>query len=377
MNSQQAQITKVYDSLDRLSRQVLDGRSDKVGSIPLASIGQARPNGATPDNMDNRSPARMGAKSKKSFDQLGHHLETFTRAIHLGSKKRCPESPTAIDDSIPRSSSVPSERQKALKEVKAFKYTGDLGNTGQEVRKHPESERSSIDKSLTSAPNPKRDTNPALNLTHGLLFNSPKLPDKSFESPVHLASVNTRSRGADADWETKPRVIKDIAEGDFAHLRTSSVLDSRKPRSAQKEWQDNLSHPNGRNSQRRVHQGAMETFLNVREKPEVASKSDSSDRQEDEVENLGEGQMSTLTPLRLFQTAQLFKQWVSDKGNGQVLAMQQRLPYLKHRSLVVDAPTTLVVLLVLHTTNSTLRCLILLMTLLVYIFYPSESEKSS
>lgn len=372
MNSQQAQITKIYDSIDHLSRQVLDGRSDKVGSIPLAPIEQASPNGATPDNM----VARTEAKSKKSFDQLGHHLDAFTKAIHLGSKKRRLGSPTAIDHSISTPFSVPSERQKTLKEVKALEYTGNLENTGQEVRKYSEIEQSIIDESPSSAPDPKSDTNLPLNLTHGLLLNSPKLPGKSFMSPAYLASENTQSGGADTDQEPNSRGIKDIAEGKIARLETSSVLDSRKPSSAQQKWQDHTSHPKGRNRQTRVHGGATATFLNVRGSSGVASQSDSSDRQEDKAENLDEGQMSTLTPLGLLRAAQLLKQWVSDKGNGQILAVQQRLPYLKHRSLVVDAPTTFVVLLVLHTTNP-LRYLILLITSVVYIFYPSKSEESS
>jgi hypothetical protein len=356
---------------------VLDGRSDKIGSISLVPLEQARPNGATPDDMENRSPARMGTNSKESFDHLGYQLETFPEAIRLDREKRWLGDPTAVDDSFSRPFSVPRELQTTLKEVKALECTRNLGNTGQEVRKHPESEQSIIDESLLSAPDPKRDTNIDLNLTYGLPLNSPKLLGKGFMSPAYLASENTRSRGADTDQEANSRRIKDIAEEDFARLQTSSGLNLRKPRSAKKEWQDHLSHPKGRNSQRRVHREPMATFLNVRGKPKVASKSDSSDRQEYEAENLDDGQMSTLTPLRLLQTAQLLKQWVSDKGNGQILAIQQRLPYLKHRNLVVDAPTTLVVLLVLHTTNPTLRCLILFMTMLVYIFYPSKSEKSS
>lgn len=365
INSQQAQISKLDSSLHHISRRVSDGDLDKAEYGSLGSVAQSRPSGSMPDRMDAHEFLQTKVNPANPLHRPGYQVQMSSGILPNNSGQRPVGGLMALEDYGPPNLSGLSELEGTARQAEHLEYSGKSQPAIQGVGKRQDSRGLTGETSLLG-----------YDFRHGMKFASNlshKLPSKILEdvgqdlvNDFDTIPVTTWSLGIDTDGNADHPVTREYSQASRTADRAPGTNGLRKSGALEQG-------PRARRLSRKNH-GPLEQdnggdegpFTDTRKRSGTFFESDSSNRPEDEAEDFDRGRRSIAAPSRLVKTAQLLKEWISNKGNSKIVTAQQRLLNLQHRSLVAGAPIALIVLFVSHTTSGIPRCLMLLLTWLMW-----------
>jgi hypothetical protein len=374
-------MSKVENSLSELSRQLRDGISNRVESTPLGSNTQPRSIELTPDKMDDYSLTKTKRDSVEVSRQVGYPPRTSPGDVPHNSGQRPFGGSTTLEGGQPRAPNVHNDLQSTSRDMRALRYAGSIQTKDKKgARKYSDS-IDSMGKSLSSIPDAECDINLTLDPTPGLPSNSSKLTGPSIVNALNPGARNKRYRDVNIDAETNPRATKVNVGEKVVYPQSRLVPHSRKLRNIHGEPKTRPWRREGRDSQTQPHQDGMGSCSNLREGSSTGFASDSYDGFETEGDDPQEDRTSTITLSRLAKTVQLLREWVGNKGNSKILAVQQRLLYSRHLLVVIHALILLSMLCILTfllaPTNSIPSYLGAFLLLLGLIAGQMSSEKSS
>ena len=271
----------------------------------------------------------------------------------------------ALKDHGPPNFSGLSELEGTAKQVENPEYSRKSQPAVQGVGKRQDS-RDLTRETLLSAPEFERGLKFASILSQKPPSKVLEDVDQGLVNEFNRIPVTTWSLGLDTDGNADPRMTRECSQASSTADRALGTNGLRKSGALEQGPRARRLSRKDRGPLEQDYRGDEGSFTDTRKRYGTFFKSDSSNRPRDEAEDFDRGRRSIAIPSRLVKTAQLLKDWVSNKGNSKTLTAQQRLLDLQHRPLVAGAPIALIVLFVLHTTSGIPRCLMLLLTWIVW-----------